>query len=393
MIRDESISRFLALNRKAQVEPDLLELLQAFVGIRRDQQADPFTFYESELDSPIHSRFPTVNRFLNNNTHVDPRVSQFLAQYAEEMRKQRLPFIFNQKHFCSMFDIDANLLKDIINNKSSYYRTFYISKNNQRGKRTIEAPADVLKNIQRKLDKQMLSQVKMSGYAHAYRRDRSIKTNASFHVNKDVVVRIDIKDYFHSFKQESISAYLERLGYTKSVAALIAELVTFKGRMPMGAPTSPSISNLLSHSLDKRLASLAFNLDANYTRYADDLVFSANNRRLPGMIPVIYGILEQEGFNPNRKKTLVRKKWQRQVVTGIVVNKELNVSKDDYRRLRAVVHNCIKGNLEDQASRWGTEDVATFKYQLHGKISYLRYIKPSLGDALLAEYKSINWPA
>lgn len=145
---------------------------------------------------------------------------------------------------------------------------------------------------------------------------------------------------------------------------------------PQGSPASPGLANLAVFTLDKRLSSLAKSVDANYSRYADDLSFSGDSHVAGLLLRAVPQIVEDEGFQPNSAKTRVMAETSRQVVTGVVVNHHLNVSRKVFDQLKAIIHACGKADdlrLEDPV----------FKTSLLGKISWIEAVNPHRGQKLL----------
>jgi RNA-directed DNA polymerase len=160
--------------------------------------------------------------------------------------------------------------------------------------------------------------------------------------------------------------------------------------LPQGAPTSPAISNLVSRKLDRRLAGLAKKKGWKYTRYADDLTFSADAKKrneIPWMMKQACSILEGEGFQAHPRKQRVQRKGRRQRVTGIVVNQKLSLPREEVRKLRAILHGAKKqGSLESQ----NRENRPNFAAYLRGKLAYLSMIDPVKGKKMLAELDAIE---
>ena len=88
--------------------------------------------------------------------------------------------------------------------------------------------------------------------------------------------------------------------------------------------------------LDARLKSLARHHKCRYTRYADDITFSCVSDVFPSPIAEDNGAtwevgkalrtaITVEGFTINAAKTSMRLAGSRQVVTGLVVNRGVNV--------------------------------------------------------------------
>src|SRR5262249_54718015 len=146
--------------------------------------------------------------------------------------------------------------------------------------------------------------------------------------------------------------------------------------LPQGACTSPAISNLVTRKLDRRLAGAARKLGWTYTRYADDLTFSAGAAAAGSLALVlarVRHILRDEGFAVNERKGRVQRRSQRQSVTGIVVNDKPGVPREELRRLRAILHRARTTGLAAQ-NRDHHPDFAAY---LRGKIAYIAMIDPA----------------
>ena len=86
-----------------------------------------------------------------------------------------------------------------------------------------------------------------------------------------------MKDFFPSIGYKEIYKIFRYIGYTDGVSKLLTKLCTnVNDVLPQGSPASPPLSNLVSLKLDKRLSRLAESIGADYTRYADDMLFSSN---------------------------------------------------------------------------------------------------------------------
>ena len=83
------------------------------------------------------------------------------------------------------------------NNIEHYYKKYEISKRNG-GKRIIYEPNYTLKKVQRNILDNVLSGFKISKYAMAYVKGKSVKDNANMHVNKKLILKLDIKDFFNN---------------------------------------------------------------------------------------------------------------------------------------------------------------------------------------------------
>ncbi len=259
----------------------------------------------------------------------------------------------------------------------SHYVTWRIPKRTG-GERTITSPKPELKEAQRWVLSNVVERLPVHGAAHGFVAGRSILTNALAHQGADVVVKVDLKDFFPSVTWRRVKGLLRKGGLPENTSTLLAlmsteaprELLSFRGKtlhvakgpraLPQGAPTSPGITNALCLRLDKRLSALSRKLGFTYTRYADDLTFSWTKAKAPKarraqgapvavLLARVKDVVEAEGFTVHPDKTRVARKGSRQRVTGLVVNEAKDgtpaarVPRDVVRRLRAAIHNRLKG--------------------------------------------------
>lgn len=283
--------------------------------------------------------------------------------------------------------------------------------------RVIEAPKSRLKEIQRRILGGILDHVPPHEAAHGFRRGRSIQSFAASHVGRDVVLKVDLQDFFPSIPIARVQSLFRAIGYPESVADLLAGLCTnrtpsdiWQGELlhqlqppayaprdlyerphlPQGAPTSPALANLCAFRLDCRLEGLAQSAGATYTRYADDLAFSGG----PEFARVVHRfqhhvcatILEQ-GFRPHFRKTRIMRQGVRQQLAGIVVNQRPNILRADYDRLKATLTNCLRYGPATQ-NRTSHD---AFRAQLTGKVAFVESIHPERGRRLRELLRRIDW--
>ena len=261
------------------------------------------------------------------------------------------------KDLAQWLDVDPQQLKQL----EPRYHQFTIPKRSG-GTRQISAPSDKLKRIQRKILRRLLKGLRAHDAAHGFERGRSIVTNARVHCGQDVVVRMDLVDFFPSTQKRRVYRYFRRIGWNRPAAKLLTRLCTHEGGLPQGAPTSPRLSNLVNYRFDARIAGMVAALGGRYTRYADDLTISFPPempdddwiiRTGPAMPFLLEGhpskiryirsfirrVAAEEGYRVHGwKKTTVRRRHHRQLVTGLVVNEKVNLPRETRRRLRAIAH-------------------------------------------------------
>lgn len=226
------------------------------------------------------------------------------------------------------------------------YREFTIPKASG-GKRRILAPNETLKALQRRILHRLLGRLRSHPAATGFERGHSIATNARRHAGRAVVMRMDVKSFFESTRADRIQKYFRKIGWNKAASRLLTKLTTYDGGLPQGAPTSPRLSNLVNYGLDARLAGMAVKVNAEYTRYADDMTFSFGSDdpdAVHAVIRLVKHAAGDEGYEVHRGKKLhVRRQNARQIVTGLVVNQRVNLMRDIRRWLRAVEHHIAKG--------------------------------------------------
>ena len=238
--------------------------------------------------------------------------------------------------------VSACAIRMVSNPKTRNYRV-YVQRQGRK-KRLIEAPKTILKRIQRSLLDSVFSHVHSSTWSHGFCPGRSIFSHAVLHTRKNVVVTMDIKDFFPSVNLQKIHPILRRFFPDESELELAMQLVTRNGRLPQGAPTSPHLANLVFSAIDETIASSIGGRWA-YSRYADDLAFSGDDST--GMlIDTVSEIALRNGFCIATKKTRVMRQHHRQKVTGLVVNRGLNLPREKRKNWRATLHRISKQGVE-----------------------------------------------
>ncbi|EIG8578121.1 retron Ec67 family RNA-directed DNA polymerase/endonuclease [Escherichia coli] len=239
------------------------------------------------------------------------------------------------------------------------YTQFTIPKKGK-GVRTISAPTDRLKDIQRRIcdllsdcrDEIFAIRKISNNYSFGFERGKSIILNAYKHRGKQIILNIDLKDFFESFNFGRVRGYFlsnQDFLLNPVVATTLAKAACYNGTLPQGSPCSPIISNLICNIMDMRLAKLAKKYGCTYSRYADDITISTNKNTFPlematvqpeGVVlgKVLVKEIENSGFEINDSKTRLTYKTSRQEVTGLTVNRIVNIDRCYYKKTRALAH-------------------------------------------------------
>lgn len=278
------------------------------------------------------------------------------------------------------------------------------------GWRLIESPKSLLKHVQTKILRELLEKVPLHSTCHGFVKGRSILTNATPHVGQGIVVKWDLTNFYTTVNFARVVAIFRGLGYSREVAIWLGLLTTsavpgnlrfqeqgpyaiipyLRRHLPQGAPTSPCLANLSAFSLDIRLSGLARSFGATYTRYADDLTVSGPEslgNSLAKLIPLVQQIVRQERFSINSQKRRILRAHQRLTVTGVVVNERINVSRDEFDLLKAILTNCKQHGPSTQ----NRHQVADFYQHLQGRIAHIAMLNSDRGQKLRALFQSIDW--
>ncbi len=294
------------------------------------------------------------------------------------------------------------------------------------GQRLISAPMPRLKKAQHWVLQHLLDKVPVHDAAHGFRTGRSIVSNAEPHLRAAVVVNLDLRDFFPSVSYRRIRGVFRALGYGDAFATVLALLCSesdvdaldLDGKtyfvasgprhLPQGAPTSPALTNVLCSRLDRRLTAVARRSGFVYTRYADDLTFSAPSLSVnavaaasttSGDKPAVDAtpdvgrllrrvrfVIAAEGFVVHPDKTRVLRRSRRQEVTGVVVNDKLSVDRATIRRFRALLFQIEREGLGGK--HWGTgPDVLA---AAAGYASFVAMVSPDRGRPLQAKVRELQ---
>lgn len=285
------------------------------------------------------------------------------------------------------------------------------------GARLLEAPKSRLKAAQSRLLDDLLSRVPVHEACHGFVRGRSLRGHAEAHVGQPVVVHFDLRNFFSSVTAAQVRAVFETLGYAPGVARELATLATLltpepivqrmrdagwldwhqakclrSPHLPQGAPSSPMLANLCAFQLDLRLDGLATTMQARYTRYADDLVFSgpasiaASFQRLRAWVGKI---ALEEGYAINHRKTRLTTQAAAQTVCGIVVNARTNMRRSEFDRLRATLHHCTQGRFTPSIGM----SIDAWRNHLLGRVQWADQLNPDKARRLHALWERIDWPS
>ena len=309
-------------------------------------------------------------------------------------------------HFAKFLKIPLNNLAELINQPN--YSSYSIPKK-KGGKRNIEAPGLELKFVQSQINFYLqhyyltLKPKNVHGFVIKDVTDDSafnIIENARLHIQSKYVLTVDLKDFFSSISASRILQLFssDLFDYSDNLSKALTFLCTYKGFLPTGSPASPVLSNFVCLELDQSLISFCNQNQLTYSRYADDLTFSSDCSFTDTLIFQIQSIIEDNRFKINEKKVRIKSSNRKQIVTGLIVNDQVNINRKTLKLLRAILHDCKVNGLDNGIKKhYKLQDEPSLELKLKfiNKLKgHINFVKQVRGDDFLfikldAEYRAI----
>lgn len=329
-----------------------------------------------------------------------------LREYAYNLKQKNVPVIFSLKHLALITKTPYKYLQQTVARRLEYsnYRLFGVTKRSG-GRRWIHAVPSRLFFVQNFINKAILSKLKTSPCSFAFSKDGGIWKNAKMHCGAKWLFQFDLSDFFYNISEYDVYKIFKNIGYSSLLSLELARLCTttkmpeeksqycfFKPRneysfyidnhigvLPQGASTSPMLSNLAAVDLDKNLLEYAQKYNFVYTRYADDITFSAIN--LPQKKSVrdiqrdIIQIIRKCHFRENPKKMRVAGPGAKKMVMGLLVDgEEPRISKETYRRIERLLYACEKFGTLETSRHEGFDSEYGFINHLRGLVAYVKCV-------------------
>ena len=279
-------------------------------------------------------------------------------------------------------------LNHIVSNAPARYKTYTIPKR-RGGYRIISQPAKEVKALQKVLVERVLSQLPVHTSATAYRVGISIRDNALMHVGEGPILKFDFEEFFPSIKARDWVLYCEENSlFDDPLDIFISTKILFhrpKGskvlRLAIGAPSSPTLSNILMHNFDSLISKSVTEYSVKYSRYADDLTFSAKRmgflKDVRRTLNRVIHDLKSPTLRINDGKTVQTTRKYNRTVTGLVLTNDgkISVGHERKRAIRAALHHALHDdlNLEQMA-------------YLTGLLAFAQSIEPDFVDRMIAKY-------
>jgi hypothetical protein len=271
----------------------------------------------------------------------------------------------NISEIALQLNIPEKYFINIALNCDKFYYTYYIKKKSGKN-RLIDSPNIELKGLQKWINNNILKKITLPNCVHGFREKHSIRTNAIPHLGRKYVFCLDLLDFFPTIKYIDVQKIFNDINCDEVTSFLLAKLCTFNGYLPQGAVTSPCIANIVFSEVDKNIMKICGKKRVSYTRYADDLTFSSNNREsLLSVIDEVKNIVEKTKFCINKKKSRLMSGQRATIVTGLRLNSnKLSIGNKKKKVLKAKIFDMI------------INQNTSIEKIIFGEIAYLRSIEP-----------------
>ncbi len=220
--------------------------------------------------------------------------------------------------------VDKVELRKVASRAGALYRSFDVRDVGATKWRHIDHPRDPLASIQRTILHRVLEKTELPSTMTGGLPGRSLFGHAGPHTAQPVVITLDLAHCFPSIQNKRVfELFRKRLAFSSDLAGLLTQLTTLRRRLPQGASSSPYLAALATEPMHLEILSFCAKRDLRFTQFVDDLAISGREGA-QRFVPEIIGIVQRHGFGLSRPKVQVMRSSERQIVTGIVVNRGLS---------------------------------------------------------------------
>ena len=240
--------------------------------------------------------------------------------------------------------------------------------------RQIDNPVKQLKDIQKRILKQVLAHVDLPSYMFGAVAGKTLVSHAEQHVKNQTstLVRMDISSYYPNITCHQVySVWNKVLGCPPPVAKLLTQLTTFDWHLPQGAPTSPALANIFLASIYAPVCLASNRAGLTITTWVDDLIFSGSAAR--EVMETVRATLAAHGFKISPEKREIFGPTAEKLVTGVRVGRsEARAPHKKMSELRAAIHRLARGSVD-------AAEIDRYRQNVSARIAHLASIHK--GDA------------
>ena len=352
--------------------------------------------------SPHLYQMEAQHRGLDKDT-----IEASIRQYQSMLDCGILP-ILSLKHFAKLVNVDYSYLRRIVGRKIDPYKT--IEQQKRSGEtRLISAPEKHLQDTQRWILDYVLSDAKTHPLSFAYENGKSILECAKIHVGMRWMIKLDLRNFFDSIKENRIYKVFRELGYPSLVSFEMTRICTrsqgfnsikkvankypvihtylygASGCLPQGAPTSGKLANIVCYGLDEEINRLAIRNRFTYSRYSDDIFLSTcdsfNRKKAQQIISCVNNFIHKEGFSLQKKKTHIITPGARKIVLGLTVTDQgVKPMRGFRKQIESDIHGVKKFGLVQHVQHRHYHSIFSFINHVDGCIAFVYGIDSQLGD-------------
>lgn len=376
------------------------------------------------------------------HSSLDEVSAVHLKAYAQNLQRSGLPVIFTLGHLSKITGVDYSLLRATVERRreAANYRMFAIKKRSG-GRRHIHAVTGELLRTQQFINSEILQKIEPHPASFAFHSKGGIRACAAMHCGARWIFQYDLADFFYSVNEADSYKIFSDLGYRPLLAFEMARICTtlrlpkhlyhllreipFEdsrkfyslyqqfidtpdlgplpiqaplGVLPQGASTSPMLSNLVAHNLDVALTNYADQHGLIYTRYADDLTFSSSenfskNLTIGDIHRSIIGIIRNNKFRENKKKTRVAGPGAKKLVLGLLVDGHSpRLSKETYKRVDRHLYAIKKYGIVAVSNYEKFDSPLGFYNHLAGLIAFVKDVDIQRWDEFNNRFLELTSP-
>jgi len=337
----------------------------------------------------------------------------------------RITPVLTLRHLSELVDVPFLHLRDLVaRGVPRAYKFFYLRKRvpSRTSTRMISVPNKTLLSIQRWIVSDILRFTSAHNASYAFHPGGRPLEAAEEHCGCAWLLKVDLHDFFHTISEGRIATVFTDLGFNRLLAFELARLVTVscerpgrpdpairwpaipryqcehEGMLPQGAPTSPMLSNLVMFRTDEVLARLARTHGMRYSRYADDLAFSCGSDRDVAHVHrfkrLVLRRLNEAGFRPNLRKTVIRGPGSRRIVLGMLVDGDRPRLSREYKDMIRLHLHFLRSPRHGPSAHAAARQtsVSGVFHHVRGLISWAETVEPAFGKQALSDFRSIDWP-
>lgn len=146
-----------------------------------------------------------------------------------------LPVLKNLEDLSRLRHISENTIYQLSKHSDKFYKTYTIPKKSG-GTRQISHPSKKLKGLQAWILRDILCRLKVSRSCKGFEPHTSTVDNVMPHLGANIVLTLDLKDFFPSVKREYVYNIFHSIGYNTLVSTILTNLCTYNGILPQGSP-------------------------------------------------------------------------------------------------------------------------------------------------------------